>query len=120
MRGLTFAPVSFGGDGKYRCNVDVVLDWSHEALMEDMPCEDRLIDEKKEAYNRPVEGRGWWPTTVVWWKGQETDTGFKGSFGDYQVLVMSGKLAAYTLCWYHLTDGTWLINAWSVFFRSRL
>jgi hypothetical protein len=143
IESLVFAPASYGGDGKYLQNRDCCLDWSCEELWQDnTPLQDApalghvteagasckggdgevLIREKDEAlnYGRAVDGRGWWPVCAVFWEGQHRDARFEGEPQDYRVLVMSGSLTAYVLCWYQLHDGSSIIQAWPCFFRSRL
>ena len=121
------AVVSYGGDGKYIPNVDVALDWSQ--LPESKEHFDTLISdnhhkalEEKESMDKYMAtnpGRGWWPVAVVWWNGQHLEYGY-ATMEELNAAVMSGVCAAWVVCWYQLTDGSWIMQLWPVHFRSRL
>ena len=122
---IGFAAVTYGGDGKYRNggpDADVAIFWSEAPETLDFGAFDTLIPDgarKMEDFTRPPQGRGRWPVTTIWWKTQAGDHGYMDE-REYRSRVMRGLLCAYALCWYQLTDGTWILTVWPIYFRSRL
>jgi hypothetical protein len=147
-KSMTFAPVSYGGDGKYIHGVDCLLDWSHASLWvddaaappavlgpvaEDVEgkCDGRprdekngdgpLIDAKNEElnYGRAAPGdRGWWPAGVLEWEGQEKDCGFEEYGREWRSAMYGGKCFCVCVCVYQLFDGTQVMRAWPGMYRE--
>ena len=147
VKSIGFAAVSYGGSGKY-CNTDVCLQWDYlQAAEDDLPVAfaeaayqagteldykkppsfDRLIHpndpskmhEGSEYGKQVVAGRGWWPVCIVHWHGEAADHGWNNEAA-YLEAAHDGRLCAYAVCWYQLTDGSWVLVLWRVMIRARL